>query len=499
MINKAYIKRFFSFLFALLITFAVLSQTISGVKAFAETGNKSITVFSWEDYIDLGDEEAGLNSILDDFESETGISVDYVTFANSEEMYNELTKNPNACDLLCPSEYMIMKMITENMIRPFSIPETYKQFCSPYIKEVFKGLKVSTSDGEVSLLSEDETSVYAVGYMWGTMGFIYNKDEGITAEDLIHWDSVTNELFKNKVTIKDSVRDTYIMAVGAIYKDELLALDTEAADYNEKLTAIFNRCDDQTIEKVEFFLQELRQNLYGFEVDSGKSDILTGKITVNFAWSGDAAYSISEGEEYGVELGYAVPEEGSNVWFDGFVMPKNVSTEKEQYCREFLNYISSPSSAVRNMDYIGYTSVIAGDEVFDYVKENYNDETATGYVDLKYYFNPEATGNEYIIKTDDVNGMFYAQYPDYDTIKKCAVMANFDNDTLVKINAMWNRVKLITLSTAAIICIVCGVVLIVAALMVYKYKDKIFKKSFENISNKPRRKNLKVVKIEEIR
>lgn len=497
MIKTTHIKRFFSFLFAAFLTFAVFSQTIGGIRAFADSANKSITVFSWEDYIDLGDED--LPSILDDFQNETGIVVDYVTFANSEEMYNELTKNPNACDLLCPSEYMIMKMITEDLIRPFATPETYKQFCSPYIKEVFKNLKVRTKDGEVSLLAADELTAYAVGYMWGTMGFIYNKNEGITAQDLNHWDSVTNEVFKNKVTIKDSVRDTYIMAVGAIYKDELLSLDKTAADYNRKLTDIFNRCDDETIESVEFFLQELRQNLYGFEVDSGKSDILTGKITVNFAWSGDAAYSISEGEEYGVELGYAVPEEGSNVWFDGFVMPKNVSAQKEEYCKEFLNFISRPSSAVRNMNYIGYTSVIAGDEVFDYVKESYNDDNATGFVDLKYYFNPDATGNEYVIKTDEVNGMFYAQYPDYDTIKKCAVMANFDNDTLVKINAMWNRIKLITLSTPALISIVCGIVLLIAALMVYKYKDKIFRNSFENVAKKPRRRNCKVVKIEEIK
>lgn len=460
---------------------------------------KSITVFSWEDYIDLGDEEAGTVSILDEFEEQTGISVDYVTFANSEEMYNELIKNPDACDLLCPSEYMIMKMMTEDMIKPFSTPQSYKDFCSPYIKSVFKDLKVSTLNGETPLLSDDESTAYAVGYMWGTMGFIYNKDEGVTAEDLNSWNSISQDVFKNKVTIKDSVRDTYIMALGAVYSEELLALDKSALDYNEKLTEIFNRCDDADIEKVEYFLQELRQNLYGFEVDSGKSDILSGKITVNFAWSGDAAYSIGEGESSGINLGYVVPEEGSNVWFDGFVMPKSVTAEEEKWCVEFLDYMCKPSSAVRNMDYIGYTSVIAGDEVFEYVYDSYNDDNATETVDLKYYFDPTCEGDEYVIKTSDKNGMLFAQYPDYETITRCAVMENFDNDTLVKINAMWNRVKLITLSNIAIVCIVSAALLIIAAGLIYKYREKIFVKRLENSDVKPRKKKCKVVKIEELR
>ena len=115
---------------------------------------REITVFSWEDYID--------ESLLESFTEETGITVNYYTFAGNEEMYNEVIKNPEACNLLCPSEYMIQKMQTEGLIKPFTVPETYKENVSPYIDGVFENLGFYTDNGKT----------YACGYMWGTMGFV---------------------------------------------------------------------------------------------------------------------------------------------------------------------------------------------------------------------------------------------------------------------------------------------------------------------------------------
>lgn len=424
----------------------------------AESEGASITVYSWEDYMEVGEEGniTADNDLIYKFEQETGISVEYVTFATNEEMYNELIKNPDGCDLICPSEYMIMKMRDEDLLKAYTAPANWVTYGSPYIKEIFEELGMNTEEGKT----------YAIGYMWGTMGFLYNMDK-TSAEELKHWNAIWGEKFKGKVTIKDSIRDSYIMTLGALYQDELLALDKNAADYSEKLFTIFNRTDDETVSEVEKLLKDLKKNLYGFEVDSGKNDIITGKIDVNFAWSGDAVYTIYEGEELGKNFGYVVPEEGSNVWFDGWVMPKNAD---EENAVKFLDFISSPESAIRNMDYIGYVSCIAGDDVFDYVKEQ-EDAEGENTINLGYFFG--GSDDVYNVKVENLNKQLAAQYPDYSVIQRCAVMDNFDSATLEKINDMWNRVKFITFPTWAIILIVVGVVLIIGAIVVIRYREKI--------------------------
>ena len=424
----------------------------------AESEGASITVYSWEDYMEVGEEGniTADNDLIYKFEQETGISVEYVTFATNEDMYNELIKNPDGCDLICPSEYMIMKMRDENLLKAYTAPENWVTYGSPYIKQIFEELGMNTEDGKT----------YAIGYMWGTMGFLYNMDK-TSAEELKNWNSIWGEKFKGKVTIKDSIRDSYIMTLGALYQDELLALDKNAADYSDKLFTIFNRTDDKTVSEVEKLLKDLKKNLYGFEVDSGKNDIITGKIDVNFAWSGDAVYTIDEGEELGKNFGYVVPEEGSNVWFDGWVMPKNAD---EENAVKFLNFISAPESAMRNMDYIGYVSCIAGDEVFEYVKEQ-EDSEGENVVNLGYFFG--GSDDVYNVRVEDLNKQLATQYPDYSVIQRCAVMDNFDSETLDKINEMWNRVKFITFPTWAIILIVVGVVLFIGVIVVIRYREKI--------------------------
>lgn len=121
-------------------------------------------------------------------------------------------------------------------------------------------------------------------------------------------------------------------------------------------------------------LNTLKNNIFGFEVDSGKNDMVTGKISINFAWSGDAVYAMDEAEPTeedpnGLELCYSVPEEGSNVWFDGWCIPRHA--EQKDLAVEFINFLSMPENAIANMEYIGYTSAIAGEDVLEWVKETY--------------------------------------------------------------------------------------------------------------------------------
>ncbi len=469
-------------------------------KVLAKESN-TLVIYSWEDYLDLGYEEEDLEDLSDSlldrfssdellmgltdiFEEEYGVTVEYRTFATNEEMYNELINNPDGPDLICPSEYMIMRMKDEGLIKSYKTPDSWKNYGSPYIKSEFSRLG----------LTDGEDKVYATGYMWGTMGYIFNTANTLP-EELKNWDSILSEKFDKKVTIKDSIRDTYILAVGAVYEEELkeYALNLEMGEisseyYAQKVAEIFNRTDDITLQRVELFLKDLKPKLYGFEVDSGKNDMITGKIEVNFAWSGDAVYTIDEAELAGLDFGYVVPEEGSNVWFDGWVMPNNAN---EDLAVKFIDFVSSSDNVIRNMEYIGYTSCMAQPEIFEYVLEN--EEDGEEQIDLGYFFKGlDYTGDDYIVTVGSKYGRLATQYPDFETIKRCTVMANFSGETLENINDMWNRVKFITFPTWIIWTIIGIIVCGLLAFLLVKFKDKIF----VNVRNK---KKWRVVKKEEIK
>ncbi len=503
-------------LFSLALAFMLIMSSFVGLStvAYAKEETTTITIFSWEDYIDEGYGEDELDEVSEGLRAKISdedltlslvelfeqnypdIKVNYHSFATNEEMYNELKKDPKAVNLICPSEYMILKMKEEGLIKAYDTPKNYVDYGSPYIKDVFDGL---------GLNDEQTGKTYAIGYMWGTMGLIYNADEGMfTDQDFESWTNLYDDKFSGKLTIKDSLRDSYIMALAIVYKDELLALDNTSNDYNSKLSEIFNRTDEETVKKVEKALIDLKGNLYGFEVDAGKNDLLTGKIDVNFAWSGDAVYSMYEGDDAGKKLGYVVPKEGSNVWFDGWVMTKDTVDKQEEASIKFLDFISSPESAIRNIEYVGYTSCIGGDTVFEFADYNFGadlentDVADIVEVDLSYFFGE----GDYTIKAstadDGAYRHLYAQYADKETINRCAVMNNFSDEELERVNDMWNNVKLITFPLYLIIVLCVVIVLLIVAFVLFKYKDKLFK----NISKKERvnknREKYKVVDVKEV-
>lgn len=474
-----------------------------------------LRIYNCQDYIDEGLDDNGqkvTSSIMEDWQDwyykEYGVHVDvvYDTFETNESMMNTLKTGKTTYDLVCPSDYTIQKMIRLNMLDEFdydlkdsngNLIMTNYEYIAPYIRNLFKA---------------KDWERFSVPYMWGTLGFIYNP-KVVDINDIKNWSILWDSNYKNMASAKDSVRDTYVVGVMYVYYDELMNYKKQyeegsitASTYNNKVSEIMNRCDKETIEKVETALQEMKKNLYGFEVDSGKSDIVTGKIAINFAWSGDAVFSIDVAEEEnGVNLGYVVPEEGSNVWFDGWVMPKGAN---KQLAQSFINYLCDPEIAVRNMNVIGYTSCVAGDSIVDLIDDWYgailpefNDETSTWWydevnlnigddtlevkvvdneiylgnqkvidilstikdsdgnpysdsylctyyeVDLTYFFEGSVS-DEYIndegkiiVAIEERGRQFDTQYPDYETILRCAIMEDFgdSNDMVLE---MWENVKI---------------------------------------------------------
>lgn len=303
-------------------------------------------------------------------------------------MYNQFKLQPEGSyDLVNASDYMLQKMAREGLLEKINVEkefEDYLNYASPTITNTLKSMPVN----------EDETLYdYAAGYMWGTLGIIYDPECSDTIEeDVKSWDIFWDEKYEDLISIKNSMRDTIVVGVMHAYKnlklknkedlseDEIVFLEAvkraedDAKEDSEVIQNVFDliiREDNYQpiLEVIKQELISLKDNIFGFEVDSGKNDIITGKIKMNLAWSGDAIFSIDTAlEDADKVLQYSVPEEGSNVWYDGWGFP--VGANRELACK-FIDFLSRPENASRNMDYIGYTSFIACDDVFDLVSEWY--------------------------------------------------------------------------------------------------------------------------------
>lgn len=470
-------KKYISIL--LLVFIFVLSGCSEGEKKL------TLRVYNWQDYIEDGKDDEGnkvSNSVIEDwiidYKNRTGkdVTVVYDTFETPEIMLNNIKTGKTTYDLACPSEYMIQKMIREDMVEKYdynngltNVPN-FDKYGSPYIQKIFK---------------ESNLSEYAVPYMWGTMGLIYNP-ELVSEEDITSWSVMWNSKYKNMASAKDSVRDTYVVGVMYLNHEKLLEnklkyesglITTE--EYNKQISLIMN--DTSDINGVESVLKEMKKNVFGFEVDNGKNDIVTGKIAINVAWSGDAVYSMDVAEEEEeVYLNYSVPLEGSNIWFDGWIMPKGANKELAQ---DFVNFLCLPEIAARNMGYIGYSTSIAGDAIFELVNEWYgvSEDEEGEYADLSYFFG-DTISSEYkidgkaLVKVSERGRQFDAQFPSEEIINRCAVMEDFKdkNDAVL---AMWENVKLGDFSIWLSIGVGASIAVVLGAIYYIKFTTEKRKKS----------------------
>ncbi len=434
------------------------------------------------------------------------VEVNYSTFDTNETMLSELKTGKSSYDLVCPSDYIVQKMIKEDMIEPFDTGSTpnYDKYVSRYVLDKINSIEVN---GESNIVGK-----YIRGYMWGTLGILYNdnyfalKNRNISSEemneDMKSWDSLWDDKYKNLLSIKDSVRDTYALGIFHTYGEDF-TLDEKNYqglktlkilhdngtlnddDYNDKVTEIFNLCDDETLKKVGDELVKLKANAFGFEVDSGKSDMVKGdKFAINLAWSGDAAYAMDLADEYnesgtiegeeveggnsGPNLKYVLPDTGANIWFDGWVMPKGAN---KLWASRFVDFLSEPANAAANMEYIGYTPVIAGDDILALVQswydERYDEETeemdyesidvdaedfSDNYFtkDIRYFFEGTLETCDldedgiFVLSLDSKGKQFDTQYPAKEQLPSLAVMADFGEQNASML-LMWESIKNTTL------------------------------------------------------
>lgn len=417
-----------AFVCLILAVFTVASAIcfVPSVPAMAAT--ETLVVYNCADYLDL--------TLIGEFEkyykevTGNNLKLVYSTYDTNETMYTEVSKGDSSIDIIVPSEYAIQKLRDNNLI--YKVSELWETYGAPL------GLENPNRNGLVNSEIIDkidgifgDMSDYTVPYMWGTLGIMYNA-EYVTEEDLaagwgIFWNVKDNPKLHHKILVKDSIRDTYAMAV--LYLKEYDLLPDEYKGYtNQELI----NCTDESFRKiVEQALKDQRDVIKGYEVDFGKDDLINGIAYVDLAWSGDAMYAIEEATVDGVELGYYVPEIGSNIWFDGMCIPK--TSKNPRAAVMFIEYMCRPISAVRNMYEIGYTSavevdkILADEEAMAFMAECYDEFSDE---DKAYYGGVEAYIEEYF--SDET------RYPDA-TDPNLGVMQTFkDNDAMI---SMWERVK----------------------------------------------------------
>ena len=409
-------------------------------------GSQTLRLLNWEDYIYLNDPDNGYyeDDMVDQFEEYarslgyTDVEVVYSTTDTVETMLNELETGKAHFDLICPSDYGIQKLMANDMLVNLrSLMDeyqltTYDTYVSKTIQNYLYNLE-ATSKATNELL---RVSDYAYGYMWGTLGLLFNpeydlyKNNGISPEkvitDMMDYSVLWDTEYNGSISLKDSIRDTYFVGLAQAKRDLLLSYmeDFENGlltkeEYNQKLSVELNDASPEAVEMVKNVLLDVKKNIFGLEVDSGKQDIVKGTIGINLAWSGDSVYSIDLADAYNEEVGndveygicYSVPETGANIWFDGWCMPKDARSEAQQHLAcLFIDFISDPENAAKNTSYIGYTPFIGGDEVLDLMRDWYDIRT-----ELIYYYDEEG---EY--ETDDERYLSL-YYVDPLTLEECEV------------------------------------------------------------------------------
>ena len=398
----------------------LLMGVLSACGRSDEERSNILKVYNWADYIG----EDVLAEFPEWYKEQTGedISIIYQVFDINEIMLTKIERGHEDFDLICPSEYIIERMLKKDLLIPinrdFGDTPDYLDNVSPYIQE------------QLNKLSQPgrKTTDYVVPYMWGTAGLLYNK-EFVSPETVESWNCLWDPAFERKILMKDSYRDAYGTAI-------IYAHAKELADGTVTVEQLMNDNSPEAIAKAEDFLKRMKPNIAGWEADFGKEMMTKGKAWLNFTWSGDAVWAIEEAADVDVELDYYVPQEGSNIWYDGWAIPKYARNIKA--ASYFIDYLCRPDIALRNMDAIGYVSAIATPEIL----EAKIDTTIEQVSDLSYFFGPEAN----CIQIDPV------QYPDRKVVERCAMIRDFGDRTELVLE-MWSRVKGDNLNTGIVLLI----------------------------------------------
>lgn len=295
------------FLAGMVVSFSLLSVVHSLNKSQGLAGSDTLTIFNWGDYIDM--------DLINQFEQETGIKVIYETFDSNEAMLTKIQQGGTTYDIAIPSEYMIDKMLKEDLLIPLDHSKL------PNLKNI---------DERFMNLPFDPGNQYSVPYFWGTVGIAFNPKllPNISFES---WNDLWDSRLRNKILLVDSAREIIGMGLNSLHYS---LNDTNKGHLREA----FDK------------LEKLTPNIKAIVGDENKLLMQNNEAAVAVLWSGDAADIMSENEA----IDYAVPKEGSNLWFDNMVIPK--TAKNVEAAHQFINFMLREDVAAQNTEYVAYST-----------------------------------------------------------------------------------------------------------------------------------------------
>ena len=294
---------------AICLCIMMSASMLSGCGSSGKYPNGKVYVYNWGEYID--------EETLTLFEEETGIEVVYDEFDTNETMYPKVESGASDYDVVCPSDYMIQKMIDNDMLAELNwdnLPNAKANIGAQYYDQAN---------------AFDPGNKYSVPYCWGTVGILYNTkmvDEPVTS-----WSILWDEKYKDNILMQESVRDLFMVAL-------------------KKLGYSMNSTDETQLQEAKDLLIKQKPLVQAYVIDQVRDKMIGGEAALGVIYSGEAIYTQRENPD----LAYVVPEEGSNVWIDSWVIPKNAPNKEN--AEKFIDFMCRPEIALKNFEYITYST-----------------------------------------------------------------------------------------------------------------------------------------------
>ena len=294
-------------IYVLLLT-AFLALALTGCGKGASGENGEVIVYNWGEYIDP--------DTITMFEEETGIKVVYDEYETNEIMYPKVEAGATAYDVLCPSDYMIQKLIENDLLQEINFDNI------PNVKNI--GQQYFDQSQEF-----DPENKYSVPYCFGTVGILYNKT--MVDDPVDSWSILWDEKYADNILMQDSVRDAFMVAL-------------KLKGYS------MNTLDEGELNEAKQILIDQKPLVQAYVIDQVRDKMIGNEAAIGVIYSGEAIFTQREN----ADLEYVIPKEGTNVWIDSWVIPKNAPNMEN--AEKFIDFMCREDVALKNFEYITYST-----------------------------------------------------------------------------------------------------------------------------------------------
>lgn len=313
--------------------------TLAGCGSSKGGENGEVLVYNWGEYIDP--------ETITMFEEETGINVIYDEFETNEIMYPKVEAGATAYDVLCPSDYMIQKLIENDLLQEINFENI------PNVKNI--GQQYFESSKEFDLENK-----YSIPYCFGTVGILYNKT--MVSEPIDSWSVLWDEQYADNILMQDSVRDAFMVAL-------------KLKGYS------MNSLDETELNEAKQILIDQKPLVQAYVVDQVRDKMIGNEAAIGVIYSGEAIYTQREN----ADLEYVIPREGTNVWIDSWVIPKNAPNKDN--AEKFIDFMCREDIALMNFEYITYST--PNDAARALIEDDDIRNSSIAFPDLSQYSNLE--------------------------------------------------------------------------------------------------------------